>query len=263
MKNIIQQAIANIKNEVNYIENNDDYLDPFYDNLADNIVYSGCNIKNFIKDLIEEKTDFNINDQFINDFIENDLYFDEDYITLKRAKGYSLETNEMTSFNDEEQTIQIFSDLSDNQKLFTDEEIDYIERETDVTIVNDHNYCYSITHNRIAVIFNENYFISQLPDLINNWNYDQHEILIDSHHGIYIPKVTIEDLKLEKIQGIKDIDLKILKDPDNEFYLDTWNDFLSTAVIENYKGDLIDWRFEYNEGGDLCLFSDNYIYTDC
>jgi len=81
-------------------------------------------------------------------------------------------------------------------------------------------------------------------------------LLIDSHHGQYIPKLFYENMKFSDF-GLKKSDYKDLADNENEYYWDTWDMLLNEArtkdgsylyhyedlwlVPEGYEGDLFDY----------------------
>lgn len=75
------------------------------------------------------------------------------------------------------------------------------------------------------------------------------ELLCDSHHGQYIPKIMARRLhdagwfgvELEKV-----IELEVGPE-DNEWYWDTWNDILNYAQFTDEKGEV--WFLHHD--GDL------------
>jgi hypothetical protein len=95
------------------------------------------------------------------------------------------------------------------------------------------------------------------------------ELLIDSHHGIYIPQIFSEEC--DKVAPLGEWKwnrelIKDLSDPDNEFYNEAWSDVLDTAKfesntqgiyhLEQFDGDvwLVRDGFYMNESG---MFNDN------
>ena len=62
---------------------------------------------------------------------------------------------------------------------------------------------------------------------------DKLELLVDSHHGIYCGQFLFDcvghllDITEEKREEYKND----LSDPDNEFYLDAWNDLENETII--------------------------------
>lgn len=63
-------------------------------------------------------------------------------------------------------------------------------------------------------------------------------LLIDSHHGQFIPQIYRETC-LKSLLNYKDLinDLQTLKDPEDEFYWEAWNNILSSAKhMTRYNG---------------------------
>jgi len=60
--------------------------------------------------------------------------------------------------------------------------------------------------------------------------YDVAELLIDSHHGIYIPQFFAEQFA----DQLTDEEKEDLSDPYNEYYWDTWDNVLNKIFI--YEG---------------------------
>lgn len=88
-------------------------------------------------------------------------------------------------------------------------------------------------------------------------NIVESEIFLSSSHGIYIPKLCVEQLDINKIQGIRHSDLEVLKNVDDEDYWEIWDYFLCNASVE-LEGRT--WRFEINENNDLVVYTmDKYI----
>ena len=64
------------------------------------------------------------------------------------------------------------------------------------------------------------------------FNNDSLILLVDSHHGIYIPQIFSEQFAdLLTTEQAKD-----LSNPDNEFYWEAWEDVLSNIQVEDKKG---------------------------
>lgn len=85
-------------------------------------------------------------------------------------------------------------------------------------------------------------------------DYTVHEVLIDSHHGIYVPQIFAEryDANEYHLYGIdpEDIDI-LLEGPDHEDYWEAWNNVLNDAFSE-------DGRKYLHQEGDLFLIEWNY-----
>jgi hypothetical protein len=70
------------------------------------------------------------------------------------------------------------------------------------------------------------------------------ELLLDSHHGIYIPQLFSEMTISEDV--VSEEQKNILKEgPDNEYYWDVWTEVLDNAEIVH---DNKVWRLEQEEG---------------
>ena len=64
-------------------------------------------------------------------------------------------------------------------------------------------------------------------------------LLIDSHHGIYIPQIFAEMYESSPNVNWDDIskdDIKILKDPDHEWYWEVWDSVLNNVTITDDNG---------------------------
>lgn len=68
------------------------------------------------------------------------------------------------------------------------------------------------------------------------------QLLIDGHHGIYVPQVFAETVKREYVKNVSQSDWDILlAGPDHEHYWDTWADVLDNAELiskfgnDNYR----------------------------
>jgi len=77
------------------------------------------------------------------------------------------------------------------------------------------------------------------------------ELLIDSHHGIYIPKLFYDNFDFEQF-GLKKSDYSDLNNPDNEYYWETWDDLLNNA--ETKEGHIL------QQDQDLWLTEKNYEF---
>ncbi len=79
--------------------------------------------------------------------------------------------------------------------------------------------------------------------------------IIDSHHGIYIPKIFNDFMGWEK--GISSEDVEILNNPDHEFYWEVWEMVLNNAEFEHKESGLI-WNL--SQEGDL--FAVHYFTSE-
>jgi len=56
------------------------------------------------------------------------------------------------------------------------------------------------------------------------------ELLIDSHHGIYTPKLFCE-YYAEQFEGIDKEDIETCLNPNSEYYWDSWANILDNAFV--------------------------------
>jgi len=77
-------------------------------------------------------------------------------------------------------------------------------------------------------------------------NEDRVHLLVDGHHGIYVPKVFSESFVMEK-WGLTE-DYSQLTDPENLYYWDTWDEVLRDAEMTDKNGDK--WWL-HQQDGDL------------
>jgi len=77
------------------------------------------------------------------------------------------------------------------------------------------------------------------------------ELLVDGHHGVYVPQVFAESIDLKKFSGIRAEDLQtVLAGPDTEWYWDAWTGILDNAVWVDHMGH----RWLLHQDGDLWLY---------
>ncbi len=86
------------------------------------------------------------------------------------------------------------------------------------------------------------------------YNSDKLEFLIDSHHGIYVPKIFSEYFP----QYLSDEDRAILGSPDNELYWEVWEEVLGMTIngVEGQKYNLL------CIDGDLFAIPENMEYPE-
>lgn len=72
-------------------------------------------------------------------------------------------------------------------------------------------------------------------------------LLLDDVRGIYIPANFVNEFDLSTWQGLDNINLGHLSEPENECYWDTWYDVLSNASYTDDKGNV----FTLHQDGDL------------
>lgn len=76
--------------------------------------------------------------------------------------------------------------------------------------------------------------------------YGKIELLLDANRGPYIPMV-FSEAWAHLFEGIDDSDLEILKDPDGEWYWESWNTVLANASYTDSNGRI--WTL--HQDGDL------------
>jgi hypothetical protein len=82
------------------------------------------------------------------------------------------------------------------------------------------------------------------------------ELLFSDHHGVYIPKLFVEDCG--EIWGLSEDDkLELSEGPDNEYYWDTWSNVLDYATLKDDNGHV--WRLW--QDGDLWAYCEE-LMTD-
>ena len=82
--------------------------------------------------------------------------------------------------------------------------------------------------------------------------FSEMELLVDGHHGVYVPQVFAETVDLKLFAGISDEDIQtVLAGPDAEWYWDAWTGILDRAEYRDSDGNL--WLLHQN--GDLWLYS--------
>ena len=83
------------------------------------------------------------------------------------------------------------------------------------------------------------------------------ELLIDGHHGIFIPQLFCE-YYAENFEGINPEDLETCQDPNNQWYWDSWTNILDNAyIIQNGKKYIL-WQ-----DCDLFLIAENEEIEQC
>lgn len=71
-------------------------------------------------------------------------------------------------------------------------------------------------------------------------------LLIDSRNGTYIPQIFVEDYSHYN-WNIKKQDMETLKNPDNEWYWESWENVINTAYYMDNDG--VKWTLHHD--GDL------------
>ncbi len=83
------------------------------------------------------------------------------------------------------------------------------------------------------------------------------ELLIDGHHGVYIPKLFCE-YYAENFEGIDKEDIETCKDPNNQWYWESWDNILNNAYIIQDGKKYILWQ-----NMDLFLIEENEEVEQC
>ena len=65
---------------------------------------------------------------------------------------------------------------------------------------------------------------------------DMLDLLVDGHHGIYVPQCFVRNFDLSKWNGIDDDDIRECDNPDNEFYWESWDNILQNAEYVDDNG---------------------------
>jgi hypothetical protein len=76
---------------------------------------------------------------------------------------------------------------------------------------------------------------------MNQSTFNENAILIcDSRHGIYMPKLIAEEILTGniKLKNFKEVTYELgeLGNPENEFYWECWDDFMSKAILLDING---------------------------
>jgi len=74
-------------------------------------------------------------------------------------------------------------------------------------------------------------------------------LLLSEARGIYIPRDFASDFDLTLWQGLENIDLEDLENPENDYYWGAWNDVLNSA--EFHENGYV-WRL--HQDGDLWAY---------
>ena len=80
------------------------------------------------------------------------------------------------------------------------------------------------------------------------------ELLVDSHHGIYIPKMFM----LQNKMHFTDEQIESLMNPYNELYWDVWIEFVDSFSVKDADGET--WYIV--EDGDLWLVPESKMNED-
>ena len=76
-------------------------------------------------------------------------------------------------------------------------------------------------------------------------------LLLSDARGIYIPRDFVEGFDLTKWQGITPEDAETLKNPDDEWYWEAWQNVLNSA------------RYTHTDGRVFSLYQDGDLWAIC
>lgn len=167
MKTKIQTAINNINRQIDYIDNNPDYFDGFYEMIANDIEYRQPLFKKYLANVLanngQEK--LSSNDDFLTYVQEQCITYDDDYFKLTHGRYAYIELydDDICVFLDSEQEIEV-------GELLTDDDAQIVADATDTIIDNsDKQYAYYSGHYSVVGTFNKAYFIECLPYFIEEY----------------------------------------------------------------------------------------------
>ena len=169
MKTLINEAINNIKCSIDYAENNEDFLDRYYDIVGDLFTYNNERVTEVVKKFIENNSSLplekltDLNSDFVSDFVDN--IFSMDLFTLSRNyDSYGcLYDLDLFGIDAGEQEIQILNNGGD---IKSDWIKNYLESKTDTFISGD--YAYIVLFSSITVSMIERDCIESLNDMIED-----------------------------------------------------------------------------------------------
>ncbi len=79
--------------------------------------------------------------------------------------------------------------------------------------------------------------------------YDPEQVhcLVDSHHGVYLPQVFVEQFSIKEPDAVDEEALAVLKEgPDNELYWEAWDAILGCCLVT-----IGDRDYYLHQDGDL------------
>lgn len=82
-------------------------------------------------------------------------------------------------------------------------------------------------------------------------------LMVDSHHGIYAPKIFMEQLSAHYKKQIPAADRAVLRDIENDLYFDVWED-VSSIVFKTETGQKL---HVYEHEGDIYLVPACFLRT--
>ena len=83
-------------------------------------------------------------------------------------------------------------------------------------------------------------------------------LFCDSSSGRYIPKRFIEEVDHECLSGVSKGDMKTLKNPDDEWYWEAWDNVLNNAIVTDKHGN----TYQLHHDGDLWLYCTELMTTE-
>lgn len=255
----LQKIISSLNNEIEYYTTINNWVESYYHCLPDQLALYDRELKEHLKTLIENSTNYEINDDFIQ-YLVDEIDPDEYFFNEEIKHIFSTFDQGQFSVTFPLDEIEIDLQYHTNNTMLESEDKKTVEYETSLYITEDQKYGYYTTDLMVVLTLNDDQILKDLDSHIENYNYNEVEILIDSSSGQYIPLRFINEMKLDLITGVDQETIDdIKKGPDHEFYYDSFDRLLCNA-ISSYSNKT--WRFNYNEDGDLCAYSQNYIFTD-
>lgn len=96
-----------------------------------------------------------------------------------------------------------------------------------------------------------------------NANNNQPELLVDSHHGIYIPQLFCQAYRpyITNFDQVKDDFNICLLNPECEHYFDAWDNLINNIELTNDKGEKFTIGYLYDES-DLWAIPEGYEYPE-
>jgi len=89
------------------------------------------------------------------------------------------------------------------------------------------------------------------------------ELLVDSHHGVYIPQVFCQSYQqyITNFDEIKEDFNICLLSPESEHYFDAWDNLINRVKLTNDKGEKFTIGYLYDES-DLWAIPEGYDFSE-
>jgi len=160
MNTKLTKMVSEIKNQQDYIENNEDWLNDYYDIVPDLFTYNNQNVVRVVSEFIENHYDIEFNESFINELIEDQITYYDQFVNLKGCNGYYSDNKQLFSIDLGEQ--EIF--FNEENLVLSEDEKCTIEKETGAVINNSNQLCYQIIYSHLNV----NIVVPELLEYLNN-----------------------------------------------------------------------------------------------